>query len=433
MEEDIRPGKKLLEERLEKAIGIAQERIDKEAAEDPELRFALSIVEQFIKKKKRVCYGGTAMNALLPPSMKFYSEKDLPDYDFFTPDLENDMEELITDLRRAGFLESSSRVGIHEGTKKIMVNYVAVADMSEMEKVTYDILEAKSSIVKGIRYTNPDVLRMMMYLEISRPKGQVDRWPKVYERLALINKAFPLKRCPKEQRRPKNIPLKVRELLHSYCFKNKRVLANVRLEKIYYKSIRAAKPVVWESKEGGPVVFYSPDLKRDSIALRTLLGETEVDIRFFAAKGELVPPRMVISLYGVEVALLIQETACHSYNTLKTPKGETVYIASLPTLITLYLSLAIFTDDEKYLFKFSLMCAIERMITVHTILQSHRREWQFPIFSLDCHGYQKGFPTLLREKVERIEAEKAETKVKELLKKGTRKRKHRRSRTRRKM
>jgi Poly(A) polymerase catalytic subunit len=428
MEEDIRPGKRLLEERLEKAIDIAQERIDKEAAEDPELRFALSIVEQFIKNKKRVCYGGTAMNALLPPSMKFYSEKDLPDYDFFTPEIERDTEELIATLRRAGFLETASRVGIHEGTKKIMVNYVAVADISEMEKVTYDILFSKSVIVKGIHYTNPDVLRMMMYLEISRPKGEVARWPKVYERLALINKAFPLKRCAKEQRRPKNIPLKIRERLHAYCFENKRVLANVRLEKVYYKSIKAARPVLWESKEGGPVVFYSPDIKKDSVALRTLLGEQEVDIRYFPAKGELVPPRMVLSLYGVEVALLIQETACHAYNTLKTPQGQTVYIASLPTLITLYLSLAIFTDDEKYLFKFSLPCAIERMIAVHTILQSHRKEWQFPVFSLDCHGYQKGFPTLLREKVERIQEEKAGMKVKELLK--TRKRKHRRSKTR---
>ena len=35
---------------------------------------------------------------------------------------------------------------------------------------------------------------------------------------------------------------------------------------------------------------------------------------------------------------------------------------------------------------------------------------QFPPFSLECSGYQKGYPTLLREKVKRIAEEKAAAK-----------------------
>jgi hypothetical protein len=132
-------------------------------------------------------------------------------------------------------------------------------------------------------------------------------------------------------------------------------------------------------------------------------------------------------------ALLIQETACHSFNTMKDEKGRTVLIASLDTLISLYLSLAIFTKDEKYIFGFSLMCATERFIDVNTQLQRSKRIGQFPPFPLFCRGYQKGYPTLLREKVERIAKEKASAKIKQLLgKDGTRRVKKRKNKTHKK-
>ena len=36
--------------------------------------------------RKLVCYGGTAINALLPPDDQFYDMSiELPDYDFFSP------------------------------------------------------------------------------------------------------------------------------------------------------------------------------------------------------------------------------------------------------------------------------------------------------------------------------------------------------------
>ena len=34
---------------------------------------------------------------------------------------------------------------------------------------------------------------MAMYLELSRPKGDVSRWEKVLKRLTLLNKNFPMK------------------------------------------------------------------------------------------------------------------------------------------------------------------------------------------------------------------------------------------------
>ena len=52
----------------EKAIDFR----DEQTAKNPELRRALVIVEYFLRKKKRLCYGGMAINAHLPSNKKIY-------------------------------------------------------------------------------------------------------------------------------------------------------------------------------------------------------------------------------------------------------------------------------------------------------------------------------------------------------------------------
>ena len=197
MEEDIQHNESVtktpigIEERLEAAVDKASKRIKYAAAHDEEIIRALAIVNDFIKKKKRVCYGGTAMNAILPDSEKFYDpEMDLPDYDFYTPAAEKDVKDLVDMLNAAGFKDVYHKIGIHEGTQKVLVNFVPIADVSQIDPELFAVLYRRSIAKDGIHYTDDNILRMMMYLELSRPKGAVDRWPKVFERLQLIAKVL---------------------------------------------------------------------------------------------------------------------------------------------------------------------------------------------------------------------------------------------------
>ena len=51
---------------------------------NPEIKNMLTIVEDFIIRKKLVCYGGTAINNILPKYAQFYNrDVEIPDYDFF--------------------------------------------------------------------------------------------------------------------------------------------------------------------------------------------------------------------------------------------------------------------------------------------------------------------------------------------------------------
>ena len=78
---------------------------------------AIDVIEEFLRKKHRLCYGGQAINAHLPAKYKFYNpEFSIPDYDFFTPNHESDITTLVKDLKKAGFTEISVREGMHDGT-----------------------------------------------------------------------------------------------------------------------------------------------------------------------------------------------------------------------------------------------------------------------------------------------------------------------------
>ena len=183
-------------DQLERVVKEAERRIDITVASDPSVAKAIQCVERFLRKKRRVCYGGQAINALLPEKRRFYDpQTTVPDYDFFSPSMEEDVAELIVDLEKDGFDDISKKLSMHEGTIKVYVNFIPVADCSEMNKEMFSILQKRAKSVDGILYCDPDFLRMMMYLELSRPRGEVSRWKKVFERLTLLNHEYPLDEC----------------------------------------------------------------------------------------------------------------------------------------------------------------------------------------------------------------------------------------------
>jgi len=402
----------LIESRLELAIEKAQEILDYESAHNPEILQALQIVHNFISKKKRICYGGTAMNELLPKKDKFYNPLyDLPDYDFFTPDAEGDVKELVNILKSAGYNDVYNRVGVHKGTKKILVNYIAIADITEISKDLFKIFMNNSKEVNGIYYTNENVLRMMMYLELSRPRGEIERWKKVFTRLELLNIHFPIKTCSKKHFITE-VPYNIRKLLLDFIINRQRTLANIELEGIYKRSLNTKK-IEYNLTKGGPYYFFSPTINKDAFDIKHLLEESKVKIISYDAKGDFLPKRIKIYQNNILIVEIIEENACYSYNNIYY-NGQILHIASLQTLINIYYSFYFFATSEQIY-----LCKIGKCIkTLYSLLIS--KKTQFDGFSIQCSGYQKGYPTLLHEKIVRIQKEKKKNKTlkKETVKNG---------------
>ena len=392
--------------RLEEAIEEASKRTQQESANDEELRRALSVVEAFIKRKKRVCYGGTAMNAIMPDAKKFYDPKyDLPDYDFYTPFVEQDIKELVADLEKAGFKDIYHKVGIHKGTKKVLVNFVPIADISAINEELFNVLLKRSVLIDGVHYTDDIVLRMMMYLELSRPKGDVLRWKKVFERLELINENFPIKACKYEKKGGQaHIQLSHRESILEYIIQWQRILCNGPIIPLYTHGIRK-HDAVFKIQDGGPILFTSPDPRVDSLALKKILG-SKVALYRHKERGEIVPERIEIREGPTVLCMIMKETACHSFVNVPVSDGRVIYIGSLEFLISLYISLLIFTTNPEAILGSRILCSVKQFIKLANENYGAQGS-QFQPFSLQCRGHQVRFQSLLRAKFLRVQEERA--------------------------
>ena len=387
---------------LKEVVYQAQKRIDIDAAQNPELQRAIHIVETFLRKSARICYGGQAINAQLAKNDQFYNmETSLPDYDFFSPDL-SDADTLIDNLKAAGYTEISKRIGIHEGTTKIYVNYMPIADITLINADFYKQIHMRSVIVDGIHYTDPLFLRMLMFLELSRPRGMVARWEKVYERLVLLDRAHPLKVCTDITTLESREAAAARPAILRFIIKNRRVFMGTDAHAMYKSGGpgRSAKSRTNFLLNGrAPLVFLSPDAELDSNLLAVKLRAKKEPITGY--QGTL--PAMVALYHDNKlVCLLVQQEACHSFITIPLTKQRQLRLASLDTLLTFFIGL--YYRDEPYLMSpESLLCWIRNYIDL-SVRYRNKPTKLVPAFPIECSGYETTFASLLRAKGARIEA-----------------------------
>jgi len=365
---------------------------------------ALGIVEAFLRRSHRLCYGGMAINAHMPKALKFYDfSKSLPDYDFFTPEPSEDTNLIIRALKDAGFNEVSARVGMHEGTSKIFVNFVGIADITFMPQWMYAILQKRSLKDDGISYVDADYLRMAMYLELSRPLGEVERWEKVYKRLVLLNHAKPPHTCHKNNKAVR-VDKGLHEILIRYIAKEHLVFAGAELKRVY-ENVKS-NHTGYLLKSTSPVVAFADSPGYHVSILRQIIHDAhpnKVSVVHWPAR-EFVPEMYGLRIEGGIVMLLVQQEACHSYNIVDLTKGLTMRVASLDSAITLWHQLN-FVKGVDNLVKSSIHCFSDSLVQTSMKTRDKGRS-AFPLFSITCHGHQESKASLLRAKQQRIKSMK---------------------------
>lgn len=400
-----------------KAADLAAEERDKEFVDSPSLRKALSVIEDFLREKKRICYGGMAINAHLPTSKKFYDfRKTLPDYDFFTPDPDSDIKYVVEMLKKAGFNEVSARLGIHEGTTKIFVNYTGVADITFMPEWIYNILLKRALIEDKIYYVDTDFLRMNMYLELSRPHGEVERWDKVYKRLLLLNlsKQAHTEVCKKHaEKKATYVNPEFHQVMLEYLSENNLMFAGTELERIYRKPT-SDRPH-WLLRSTNPVLTITENPEFHVATIKQILhgmnSKLPLQIVHWSAMGELIPEMYGVSLKGRIIFLAAAERFCHAYNTVILSNKMKLKIAALDTAITLFYSLTFVRGLEGFVPK-SLRCFADELIEISIRTRDQGKSGKFPLFPIMCQGHQPTKPSLLREKAARVVKAKAKAKTK---------------------
>ena len=223
-EEASQNKKEDLMKRLRKNTVTLQEKV---SVDNPK---KYPIVKNFISERGLKVYGGIAINSYLPKEAKFYNPKDIPDYDFFSPDPWNDATELADRFHKKGYKFVEARAGIHKGTYKVLVDLWPVADITYIPQKEFDKIETFK--IDGIKVVSPFKLLESMYKEFSEPYSNPSRWPKVASREKLLQKwVNPLKKsflCSKNLFTSENDtidPVLAKLLEKTYKFiKNKKML-----------------------------------------------------------------------------------------------------------------------------------------------------------------------------------------------------------------
>jgi hypothetical protein len=325
---------------------------------------------------------------------------------------------IVTDLKKAGFTEVSVREGMHEGTLKVYVDYIPVADLTVIDPKLYRMLSKREFRVDGISYLDVNTLRMLMYLELSRPRGEVGRWEKVFERLMLLNEFSPVKKCIKQRYLFKNgLTKEEAKTTLDFIIKQKRVFAGADLVSFYQGVGRNHKThTEWILRSRKPILFYSSTPKEDAAFLISEFMKTSHDKPFtmktYSSKGIDIIPTIHVICHGKDtLVFIVNESQCHSYINVSIDKNTVMRIASMDTLITLYFSLGLIKSS--FFDMGAMECLANQLVHININARDQPGTFVFPFISITCSGHQTSLPSLIRAKVERITQKK--NKLKQLI------------------
>jgi hypothetical protein len=413
---------------LRGAVDKIDKKIGKSKLSDPNVAKIISIVEAFLKKKKLVCYGGTAINNILPTEDQFYDKTiELPDYDFFSPKPLEHARELADIYFKEGFEEVEAKSGVHAGTFKVFVNYIPVADITYIVPELYKKVKSTAVKVDGILYSPPNYLRMLMFLELSRPNGDVSRWEKVLKRITVLNKNYPLKvnNCnvediqrlfesntidPKTKKVNKNFQFRLFELVRDNLIKQNVIFFGAYANRMYLKNLPNLRNKKIPKIPDFDVLSENP--KQTAENLKNFLTDNNIqNVKVVTRKGvgEVIAPHYQISVNEEILAYVYEPLACHSYNVIRV-KNKKMRVATIDTMLSFYL--AFVYVDRAYYDPQRILCMAQYLFQVQ---QKNRLKQKGILrrFSIDCYGKQLMIEDMRKEKSDKYEELKGDRGSKE--------------------
>ena len=394
---------------LRDAVDKVQKEASQEIVNSKEVKDIISIVEDFIANKGLICYGGTAINNILPQHDQFYDKSlEIPDYDFFSHNALDHAKELADIYTNNGYTDVEAKAGVHHGTYKVFVNFIPVADITQLVPEIFKNLKKESIVVDNINYASPNFLRMSMYLELSRPKGDVGRWEKVLKRLILLNKHYPIKEydCKNtivgrnfykstKKVKERNIYNALKKIciqagvvfFGSYAFNlYSRYMPN------YLKNLKS-KAADFDIIAINPlkaVQYIKYELKALNILNVNYVKHNEV--------GEIIPVHYELKIGKETIAFIYEAKACYSYNEIYSKKEKAnIKVATIDTILYFYLSFLF--SNRNYYDKKRLVCLAQFLF----VLQQKNRLNQVGLlkrFSTTCYGTQETLETIRSHKTE---------------------------------
>jgi hypothetical protein len=287
---------------------------------------------------------------------------------------------------------------------------------------------------------------MLMHLELSRPRGEVTRWEKVFERLVLFNEFVPLKGYKQGAAKSGSefvplkghkkgatsgefVPLKQEPLkrtvggkrafkdtlsatqvqfLLRYMIQNQRMFAGGELVPFYDNAVsKNQQNLSYFLTSKKPIIFFSPDPKVDAARIKSELGSSVRASVFYNEGLDVIPSIHVLYSGRATLVIIIEYSACHSYinvgikDEIVTGLSHSILrIASMDTLITLFFSLGFV--QNRFFDRGAMDSLANQLVEISIRARRNADHTIFPFLSIRCAGHQTSLPSLIRAKLKRM-------------------------------
>lgn len=166
-----------------------------------EISSVYNAIKNFIKKNKRIVYGGFAQNMLVKIKNNkdvfyteingaFYNLPDIADIEFYTPTPIADLIALTEELYTQGFKHVEGKEGMHSETYKIFVNFDNYCDISYMPQNVFNNIPVVE--IDGIKCAEPHFMLVDAYRVLNDPMTSYWRIDKSIKRFQKILKYYPI-------------------------------------------------------------------------------------------------------------------------------------------------------------------------------------------------------------------------------------------------
>ena len=378
-----------------------------------------TIITEYIRKKRRVIFGGTAIEKWVKKANQkesIYASEVLGDIEFYSPRPLEDMYNICNILQRKKFKNIVGREAIHPETYSIFVENTAFCDISYMtDAIVRNNIPTTN--FRGVRYTNPEFLINDMYRVFSNPLHDYPfRLEKVYGRYLLLQKNYfnPMKRPSEcnDSNFDKEIDDLRQFIFDKFVIGNKDVILSGTGAYDYY--IQESKYPKNKGKPYKPEDFYDTvlivdDIKSEALKILKLLGNREdVIVREYTKFFQFFDRKLTVFYQDHPIITFMgHNNICTPYHTMK-HASKFFQIVSFDSLIQ-YINAMMFRDKlnkDKYYCMFYWLFQVRNHYLSKNDLTGIEEDNLFSHFIIDCKWITKSAIYLKMEKRKKKYAEK---------------------------
>ena len=366
---------------------------------------------RYIKSKHVLLYGGMAMNDLFSKKDKIYADDVLPDIDIFSENGKKQADEIVKYFVKKGFnkLTTSYTEALHAGTYKVFIDSVQVFDITTISKRAFKRLKENSVRGdSGIPVVNPQFLRLSLHMIMSQ-SHDARRWSKVFKRLLTFYKYYPPKECKlsssekitnsdsftKLHHIPEELIINTYKFLEDTPY----ILFGINEITAYLKNYSGKRSNIYlppNSRVAPVQMLVQGNILEVAHALVKHLNTHSLAISEVFKEDEFIPDHIIIKYKSHPCIEIYNTPVCMTY-----VEYNKIKIASIHTILRMYLSMVLSTYNHFETENHSLECLVNVLSTIQQKMSGSRKKI-FQQLIEQCYGPFVGIVSLRRERVLRM-------------------------------